>query len=585
MSSQPLFGSTTASATSTGNASPWHTSSDNNNNNNNNNNSDVGGNKRSEPSPVETPTVIGTGVGATTDSAVKFNGNAMRFTTPHGMSSSSPFMNNGGGSIGGGDGGGSGLPKQSISFPRQNLNSTSFTAQSFGVGGMGGMGDPASSSSSPFGPNQFSFTKTPSTFQPSSSSATSSTPTSFQPNSFLSRSSPSTSLSSPMMTSNSFIKPYDSHSATSSSTTTGAVVANDDLASSIGLRRRMKASSSSATNIHNHNSNATTTMKRPPLPNMTRLGVSADTFDDFKENIHNGSFMKPSSSSAAAATPTSVLKRSSGHGSSEKRPPQSTSSVSWNINSAQNTNNTSATNTQTSTATTTATATNNGTVITTTMTQPINYRTWVLLYGFTNNLEFDTIFANFENFGIVTERFPSSYSNGSSEHGIRSGSNWVCLKYESTLEAEKALCQNQSLIHIRGQNSVIRTNPTATSNSSASNGEMSSSFQDDIVAIGVMRIDENIAMKLGLTNYLVNGNTGFQRLNQSRSQSHKMNGDKNEDQQMRFAKSITSENDILLLGNEKLRHSSADGQGLLDYDDDDRDGGVCEQFLAWFFQW
>ena len=375
--------------------------------------------------------------------------------------------------------------------------------------------------------------------------------TTFQPNSFLSRSSPS--ANSAAMSSPSFIKPQQTS-------------ASNDLASSVGLRRRMNIPSSSG------GSGNAAGGKRPPLPNMTRLGLATEIFDDFKENIQNGKIHETSNTSTTTTTTpsSSILKSGFGFDSlskqamtqmnGEKRPPQSSSTVSWkNGENEDNSNNKSH--------------------------RPINYNTWVLIYGFTNNLEYDTIVANFENYGTITDRFPSTYTNGYAKNGIRSGSNWICVKYVSSLEAEKALCQNQSLVHVVGQNSFVMP---------SSNGTMKKKddlnhyvFQDDIVAIGVMRLDETIAMKVGLANFLENGSTGFQTRNLTNSVDGTTSRSKggNEKKNVRFATSIETENDILLLGNEHLKRKSRGGDDEEEDEDHDDDGGVCKQFLSWFFQW
>lgn len=58
---------------------------------------------------------------------------------------------------------------------------------------------------------------------------------------------------------------------------------------------------------------------------------------------------------------------------------------------------------------------------------------WVLVYGFSSKAQYDEVIHRFESFGrIVSQR--------------SSGSNWVSLRYESYLEAEKALCQQTCIL-------------------------------------------------------------------------------------------------------------------------------------------
>jgi hypothetical protein len=56
---------------------------------------------------------------------------------------------------------------------------------------------------------------------------------------------------------------------------------------------------------------------------------------------------------------------------------------------------------------------------------------WVLVYGYTSQAQYDEILRRFSSFGHVLDHH-GSYALGQS--------NWIAIRYESRLEAEKALC-------------------------------------------------------------------------------------------------------------------------------------------------
>lgn len=58
---------------------------------------------------------------------------------------------------------------------------------------------------------------------------------------------------------------------------------------------------------------------------------------------------------------------------------------------------------------------------------------WVLVYGFSSKAQYDEVLQRFDAFGRVI-----------SQRGGRL--NWVSLRYESNLEAEKALCQQPCIL-------------------------------------------------------------------------------------------------------------------------------------------
>jgi len=102
-----------------------------------------------------------------------------------------------------------------------------------------------------------------------------------------------------------------------------------------------------------------------------------------------------------------------------------------------------------------------------------DWDTWVVLFGFgspsgsSNNSNpedsrrINTIVQTFESFGSVTRRIEHSQSSANtSSHNT---SNWMCLRYATRLQAEKALCQNGSCFTTSGSRilvGVVRLSPT-----------------------------------------------------------------------------------------------------------------------------
>jgi len=96
------------------------------------------------------------------------------------------------------------------------------------------------------------------------------------------------------------------------------------------------------------------------------------------------------------------------------------------------------------------------------------YATWVVVYGFSNNTQYKSLLARFDSFGTVLSHHGSDGSGSG-------GTNWVCLRYETTLQAEKAICQHGTLLDGGAGKGV------------------------EVSIIGVMRVDVTLARKLGLS--------------------------------------------------------------------------------------
>merc|ERR1712226_735271 len=108
-------------------------------------------------------------------------------------------------------------------------------------------------------------------------------------------------------------------------------------------------------------------------------------------------------------------------------------------------------------------------------------------YGFTSSskLQYDKIISQFSSYGTLLYRFPQTPTHSLSK------ANWVLLEYKTRLEAEKALCQNGLLIDTR----------------------MMDSDREEVMVLGVMRVDMVIAPKLGLglTNLKMNDEVSHSR--------------------------------------------------------------------------
>jgi len=500
------------------------------------------------------------------------------------------------GSLNNGSGGGGG-----ISFPKQSLSSNTFSfspgaSSGSGINGMGmggagtGMASTSVSTSMATPLTHGQQRKNPNAFDSNVGgigigNANFHTHT----NGFINHHANASTPNNTKHGSNNFnnMNPFHSSTPTSIQTTTSTFQPNsvlgrpsprstsqngsNDLASTVGLRRRAVGGSTSTSSGGKK--------FRPPLPVMTRLGVSTDAPDTLKENL----MTHPNIDSTQLYNKTQQLPT-----------PQSITPT-----------------------TTKAVATPTSIVASFSAT---NYSPWVVIWGFTNALEYNKIIANFSSYGKVVDQYPpssSTFSTNNNNNGIRTGSNWACVKYESSLQADKAICQNGSLVHITGVNSVsidksksnngtINSDSSGPMSSSSSSSPMPSSnftVQDDIVIIGVMRVNEGIAMKLGLKNYIEIGSTGYEKRIGNRvidsngevnviapaaSSSYSPTNHNNVKQNpnMHFASAINNEDDILLLGDDNEGGRKKNGVDLYDeHNHTGTRGGVCDKILSWYFNW
>ena len=189
------------------------------------------------------------------------------------------------------------------------------------------------------------------------------------------------------------------------------------------------------------------------------------------------------------------------------------------------------------------------------------YATWVVVYGFTNARQFRSLLARFESYGTVVSQYGGSdYESGNSSwSGPRAnsrgedGSNWVCLCYDTPLQAKKALCQHGTFLNSSPDNGIVGR-------------------RDEIAIVGAMRIDDALARKLGLR-----GPTGGEPVvcqsTSSRSPRRPIG--------KKTKYGSLSEEDILMAGENVHDDVIIDSELTYKRRDDD----LCGKVLAWIFSW
>jgi len=170
------------------------------------------------------------------------------------------------------------------------------------------------------------------------------------------------------------------------------------------------------------------------------------------------------------------------------------------------------------------------------------YANWVVIYGIPNPAsQHMSLLHRFETYGTILQRHASSDDV----------SNFVCFKYESPLQAEKALCQHGTFLEC----------------SSGRQGGMSN--KSGIVIIGVARVDRTMAMKLGLS---FGGDDGSIITTDRNANASVLGGGGRASSVLRGGEGATKntflmhENDILLFGEDE--HYK-------------RREGVCDKLFAW----
>lgn len=206
----------------------------------------------------------------------------------------------------------------------------------------------------------------------------------------------------------------------------------------------------------------------------------------------------------------------------------------------------------------------------------LNYNQWVVLYGFTTSAQYSTVMTNFESYGTILSKYPSTPRTANGHEPMDMSTNWVCIQYQSALQADKALCQHGSLLdaHAHGHQSSSTTSSLSVP-----------------MIVGVMKMDAIVADKLGLRKFLMEGSSGIEQIglgwNLKQSSSSGDSGSASvTNRHVHGSASAWNENDVLL-GNEARGGgdgSGGRGGGGIDVDMVRKDG-VCYKLLSWVFEW
>jgi hypothetical protein len=178
----------------------------------------------------------------------------------------------------------------------------------------------------------------------------------------------------------------------------------------------------------------------------------------------------------------------------------------------------------------------------------IQYNSWVVIYGVTTQ-NLSMVLSKFSSLGTVLSKYPSLSE-------ISNGTNWIALEYKSYLEAEKALCQNNSILDLgHGQ----------------------------VIVLGVVPVNEQLAMNLKLKNFMELGSTGVERLAVGDGTYDIDNGTDGKKPLNFEGTKVWSEEDVLYQG-DNLGHV---GKGV-EVEDENASGPknkTCEKFMKWVFSW
>ncbi len=93
---------------------------------------------------------------------------------------------------------------------------------------------------------------------------------------------------------------------------------------------------------------------------------------------------------------------------------------------------------------------------------------WIVAYGFRTEDQFRALYNRLENCGKITSRCGGLSTLGERrKNNDNDGKNWVALRYESSLLAHKALCQNGAFLNVGGSTIIIGVLPLAGSDAIA----------------------------------------------------------------------------------------------------------------------
>jgi len=174
----------------------------------------------------------------------------------------------------------------------------------------------------------------------------------------------------------------------------------------------------------------------------------------------------------------------------------------------------------------------------------------------------------FESFGTISSRYPSSPFE---ERDVKS--NWICLSYDSALQADKAFCQHGAILDANcGGEQEGWGDRRQCQQGTVSN---------EVIILGVMRVDIDIAVRLGLRNHIEFGSSVIHR-DRNVVPLTRIGGNMKISQ----PKILLGENDVLLTGVDDSTIRSAGGNitsgavNIVGYQ-----SGLVEYLLTWMFSW
>ena len=214
----------------------------------------------------------------------------------------------------------------------------------------------------------------------------------------------------------------------------------------------------------------------------------------------------------------------------------------------------------------------------------VDYSTWVLVYGIPiqNPIYYQALLVRFASYGTIQHRFPTSYDDSddssskttstqlssstrnthtttnttiqptlsSTTHFSSMAINWICIRYDTVLEAEKAMCQNGTIF-------------TLSSSSYGPNPKM---------IVGVLRLDISLANELGLDIKAIQSS----HTTTTSSSAIPWNNGINKSQNIDSSNTLCKEEDILLMDRPSLDTSSI-------HPNDRRRTNICQKIMSWFY--
>lgn len=166
---------------------------------------------------------------------------------------------------------------------------------------------------------------------------------------------------------------------------------------------------------------------------------------------------------------------------------------------------------------------------------------WVIVYGFPQHYEcYESIVRRFESYGHVVARRPLPSS--AKKWNPQQHNNWICFRYLSRLQTEKALCQDGSFHIVQGDGRVI---------------------------LGVRRLDDVMAERIGVD----------MDTNDDQEPLYGFAGGQQDDVMATPQKAVASPVDSTQLTEDDILINNGDVGWFRKKND------VCEKIMKWVFMW